>query len=63
MCSFKIWWFEQFVRSNDELDLGDDPEYCLTYSSESDISFKVLDLKEEPVCEKTENVMYFLWVM
>ena len=48
--------FEHFVRSNDELDLEDDPEYCLTYSSDSDTSFKVTGSKRsQPVCEKTEK--------
>ena len=52
--------FEHYVRSNDELDLEDDPEYCLTYSSESDISFKVTGSKRsQPVCEKMEKCDVF----
>ena len=33
--------FEQFVKNNDDLDLEDDSGYSLTYSSESDKSFKI----------------------
>ena len=52
--------FEQLVRSNEELNLEDDLEYCLTYSSESDTSFKIIEPKRSRlVCERTEECNEF----
>ena len=52
--------FEQFLRSNEELNLEDDLEYCLTYSNESDTSFKITEPKRSRlVCERTEECNEF----
>ena len=58
--ALKSTGFEQFLRSNEELNLEDDLEYCLTYSNESDTSFEITEPKRSRlVCERTEECNKF----